>query len=75
MDFHYKVDFDFFQTLKNNFNFKIKGGFTLNFFGVQEPQIRNQVPRERENRKIADKRKVNQITLLWGSASKRNRKL
>ena len=32
-----------------------------------------QRPGDRQHRKIADKGKVNQITLLWVSASKRNR--
>ena len=42
--------------------------------GVQDPHIRNQAPAKKENRKIAVKGRVNQITPLWGSASNDKRK-
>ena len=61
-----------FRQLKGISFFKIKGGFIFTFFGDQEPRIRNQVPGKRENRKMAVKGNVNQITLLWGSASNHN---
>ena len=70
-----KVNFDFLQIIKRNFIFKIKGGFTFTFFGVEKPRIRKQTSGERQNKKIAFKGKVNQINLLWGSASKHNRTL
>ena len=51
------------------------GDLFLLFLGVHEPQIRNQGPGKKEIRKIPVKGKVNQITLLWGSASNRKRTL
>ena len=70
-----KVNFDFLQIIKRNFIFKIKGGFTFTFVGAEKPRIMKQTSGERQNRKIAFKGKVNQINLLWGSASKHNRTL
>ena len=64
-----------FRQLKRISVLKSRRGILLLFFWVVKPRIRKQTPGERQNRKIAVKGKVNQITLHWGFASKRKRTL